>query len=245
MLYFTRRKKIAAALVAGVLLCPAISYADIILSGTRVIYPQENKDVIINMENRGNKPLLVQSWIDDGRDTTNPQELKVPFVVTPPVARVDPNEGQTLRINYMGLPLPEDKESLFWLNVLEIPPKSANSGNNNLLQLAFRTRIKLLYRPKGLKGDPLDAAEQLQWSLKKDGNKIFVVAKNNLPWYVSFSEGKITSSKQKYNIDVITVAPFSSQTMLVKGLNTLVKGNVDFKVINDNGGAVEEVSQLH
>ncbi len=38
------------------------------------------------------KPLLVQSWIDDGRDDTNPQELKLPFIITPPVSRIDPQK---------------------------------------------------------------------------------------------------------------------------------------------------------
>lgn len=242
---FTLHKNIIAAAVTGMLICPTISYADIVLSGTRVIYPQASKDVIVNMENRGNKPLLVQSWIDDGRDTTNPQELKVPFVVTPPVSRVDPNKGQTLRITYMGAPLPQDKESLFWLNVLEVPPKSGNANDKNLLQLAFRTRIKLLFRPEGLKGDPIDAIKQLQWSLKKEGNTLFAVAKNNQPWNVSISEGTITSNKQHYSIDVKTVAPFSSQEMPVKGLNTLIAGTVNFKAINDYGGPVEQISRLN
>lgn len=57
--------------------------ADIVISGTRIIYPQSVKDVVISLENRGQRPLLVQTWLDDGRDTTNPQELKLPFVITP------------------------------------------------------------------------------------------------------------------------------------------------------------------
>lgn len=68
--------------------------ADIVISGTRVIYPQSAKDVTVKMENRGTKPLLVQSWLDDGRDTVNPQELKLPFIVTPPVSRIDPSRGK-------------------------------------------------------------------------------------------------------------------------------------------------------
>ena len=32
--------------------------ADIVISGTRVIYPQSAKDVTVKMENRGTKPLL-------------------------------------------------------------------------------------------------------------------------------------------------------------------------------------------
>lgn len=79
--------------------------ADIVISGTRIIYPQSSKDVTVKMENRGNNPLLVQSWLDDGRDTVNPQELKLPFVVTPPVSRIDPSKGQTVRITWTQQPL--------------------------------------------------------------------------------------------------------------------------------------------
>lgn len=87
--------------------------ADIVISGTRIVYPASSKDVIVNLDNRGNKPLLVQTWLDDGRDGVDPQELKLPFVITPPVSRIDPQKGQSLRITYMGSALPQDRESLF------------------------------------------------------------------------------------------------------------------------------------
>lgn len=92
--------------------------ADIVISGTRIVYPQSSKDVIVDLDNRGNKPLLVQTWLDDGREDVDPQELKLPFVITPPVSRIDPKKGQSVRITYMGKPLPQDRESLFWFNVL-------------------------------------------------------------------------------------------------------------------------------
>lgn len=41
--------------------------ADIVISGTRIIYPSKSKDVTVILENKGNKPLLVQPWLDDGR----------------------------------------------------------------------------------------------------------------------------------------------------------------------------------
>ncbi|WP_348253599.1 fimbria/pilus periplasmic chaperone, partial [Salmonella enterica] len=78
-------------------------------------------------------------------DGVDQQELKVTFVITPQVSRIDPQKGQWLRITYMGTTLPQDRESLFWFTVLEIPPKSkAKQGESlNQLHLAFRTRIKL------------------------------------------------------------------------------------------------------
>ncbi|PHF61650.1 fimbria/pilus periplasmic chaperone, partial [Priestia aryabhattai] len=71
------------------LLSPMISHADIVISGTRLIYPEKAKDITVHLDNKGNNPLLIQTWIDDGRENVNPQEMKVPFVVTPPISRMD------------------------------------------------------------------------------------------------------------------------------------------------------------
>lgn len=220
--------------------------ADIVISGTRIVYPQSSKDVIVNLDNRGNKPLLVQTWLDDGRDDVNPQELKLPFVITPPVSRIDPQKGQSLRITYMGSALPQDRESLFWFNVLEIPPKSkAKEGESlNQLQLAFRTRIKLFFRPDGLKGTPGDAAANLKWSQKKEGNTLSLFAQNDSPYNVSISNVKLKVGSKEYTVDSKSVLPFSGVSMPVKGLSNNISGTVIYNTINDNGGTDKREAKI-
>lgn len=220
--------------------------ADIVISGTRIVYPQSSKDVIVNLDNRGNKPLLVQTWLDDGRDCVNPQELKLPFVITPPVSRIDPQKGQSLRITYMGSALPQDRESLFWFNVLEIPPKSkAKEGESlNQLQLAFRTRIKLFFRPDGLKGTPGDAATNLKWSQKKEGNTLSLFAQNDSPYNVSVSNVKLKMGGKEYTVDSKSVLPFSGVSMPVKGLSNNISGTVIYNTINDNGGTDKREAKI-
>ncbi|HCM1914413.1 TPA: fimbrial chaperone [Salmonella enterica subsp. salamae serovar 28:r:e,n,z15] len=212
--------------------------ADIVISGTRIVYPQSSKDVIVNLDNRGNKPLLVQSWLDDGRDGVNPEELKLPFVITPPVSRIDPQKGQSVRITYMGGALPQDRESLFWFNVLEIPPKSkAKDGENlNQLQLAFRTRIKLFFRPDGLKGTPGDAAANVKWSQKKEGNTLSLVGQNDSPYNVSISRATFNVGGKIYDVEGKSILPFSNISMPVKGLTNSTSGTIVYYTINDNGG---------
>ncbi|WP_236328531.1 fimbrial chaperone [Enterobacter quasihormaechei] len=213
--------------------------ADIVISGTRIVYPQSQKDVIVTLDNRGKKPLLVQSWLDDGRDDTNPQELKLPFIITPPVSRIDPQKGQSVRIAYLGGSLPQDRESLFWFNVLEIPPKSkVKEGENpNLLQLAFRTRIKLFFRPDGLKGTPGDAAAHVIWSQQKQGNAVNLVAHNDSPYNVSIANVTLKTGTKTYQVEHKSLLPFSTQAMQVKGLTNTVAGSVSYEAINDNGGS--------
>ena len=215
--------------------------ADIVISGTRVIYPQSTKDVTVKMENRGNKPLLVQSWLDDGRDTTNPQELKLPFVVTPPVSRVDPSKGQTVRITWTGQDMPQDRESLFWFNVLEVPPKAKDADSQNVLQLAFRTRIKMFFRPTGLKGDPSVAASELKWSQTNGA----LTANNNSPYYISMASATITVNGKKIEVESHTIPPLSQETVPLNNKASLMGGKINYTTINDFGGAEKRESTIN
>ncbi|KAI5929298.1 Voltage-dependent T-type calcium channel subunit alpha-1H [Manis javanica] len=93
--------------------------------------------------------------------------------------RIEAGKSQTLRIIYSGEALPADKESLFWLNVLDVPPKAEMEGDSNNLQFAFRTRVKLMYRPSNLPGNAQEAPAQLQWSAGVDANNQPVLKARN------------------------------------------------------------------
>lgn len=225
-----------ALILSASLSVTSSALADIVISGTRVIYPQSAKDVTVKMENRGNKPLLVQTWLDDGRDMTNPQEIKLPFIVTPPVSRVDAAKGQTVRITYLGQALPADRETMYWFNVLEVPPKSKDADAQNMLQLAFRTRIKMFYRPDSLKGDPAVAASQLKWTQQNST----LTARNDSPFYVSIAKIDATFGGKKVDVEPHYVAPFASQTFDVKAAGSARISSVSYAAINDFGG-----TQIH
>lgn len=120
--------------------------ASIVITGTRVVYDAAQREVTVKLNNDGQSPMLVQSWIDEGNLQATPDTSAAPFVLTPPIARIDPNKGQALRVRFTGQKaLPQDRESLFWLNVLEVPPSSAEGQNR--LKIAFRSRVKFFYRP--------------------------------------------------------------------------------------------------
>jgi P pilus assembly chaperone PapD len=51
-----------------------------------------------------------------------------------------------------GGSLPEDRESVFWLNVKSIPATDDSVPHNNVLQVVVKSRLKLFYRPAGLEG---------------------------------------------------------------------------------------------
>ncbi|PLR38822.1 fimbrial chaperone [Chimaeribacter californicus] len=233
-----------AALFAATLSASYSAQADIVLSSTRVVYAQSAKNVTVNLINKGVNPLLAQVWLDDGREDANPQTLKLPFILTPPVSRLDPGKGQTVRITYLGQPVAQDRETLYWFNVLEVPPKPNADEKQSLLQLAFRTRIKLFFRPDGLKGSAAAAAGGLKWSWGEQGGNVAATIRNDSPYYVVLHSGDFVQNGKKYPLDLAQVAPFSTLTAPVKGLSAPGKGVVKFSTINDFGGLNQYESPL-
>ena len=133
------------------------AHASVTISGTRVVYPLGQREVTVKLDNDSLHPSLVQVWMDDGNAAAKPGDIQVPFVITPPIFRMEPKKSQVLRVMYSGEPLPSDRESVYWLNVLDIPPKAEDAPDTNALQFAFRIRIKLFVRPAKLLGKPEDA----------------------------------------------------------------------------------------
>lgn len=210
------------------------NYASIILDGTRVIYQGNKKEVTIGLTNKNPRPVLIQSWIDTGNENTTPEKISVPFVLTPPINRVDPNKGQTIRISYTGVPaLPTDKESVYWLNVLEVPAKDKNSDDvKQKLNVVFRTRIKLFYRPEGLPGNSNDAPDELHWRLSGQNVTVQNASKYNVTIFdIQYKHNGVSSETSGK-----MVAPGESQQFTLKNA-----GNVDgltFNTINDYGALI-------
>lgn len=207
--------------------------ANIVILGTRAIYPAEQKSINIQLNNVGKKPALVQAWLDRGDERSSPDSVssKVPFIITPPVSRVNGNEGQTLRVVYTGEPLPQDRESVFYLNVLDIPPKPTGAeAEQNFLQMSIRSRIKFFYRPQ-LSIQPGDAYAKVQWQVSS--NKI--TANNPTPYYITFANVEAMVKGKAVRVGKVDmVAPFSSLDFPIKGAQGA--SSVKWAVINDYGG---------
>lgn len=157
----------ATAVLAGAMALPAP--AAVTLQGTRIVHDvTQGRDVTVKATNAGSQAAMVQVWIDDGDGRARPENVRTPFRLTPADPRLlQPHQGQAYRITYAphpsDAPLPSDRESVFYFNLLDIPPKPVDGADKNMLQFAVRTRVKLFHRPAGLLGKPRDAARQLQW----------------------------------------------------------------------------------
>lgn len=203
--------------------------ASVIILGTRLIYPSNQKSQNVQLDNKGSAPALVQSWIEDKQGN----QANIPFIITPPVTRIEGDQGQTLRITYTGTQaLPEDRESLYYFNLLDIPPKPSKKelkDNPNYLQFSVRSRLKMFYRPSGLPYPPAEAYKKVTWQAK--GGKLW--ADNPTPYYLTFTQAQVGA---KDTPAAVMVEPFSQGEFDVKGVSSGQK--VKWSLINDYGGDV-------
>ncbi len=94
--------------------------ASMVIDGTRIIFPGDKKEIAVRATNMGETPSLTQVWVDDGRVQNQPEKDAAPFIVLPPIVRIEPGKGQSWRLVFNGSRLPQDRESLFWFNLLDI-----------------------------------------------------------------------------------------------------------------------------
>ncbi|MDM0071339.1 fimbria/pilus periplasmic chaperone [Variovorax sp. J31P207] len=234
-----RRLLVLSAFACG------LSHAAIVITGTRVVYPAEEREVTVKLNNTGALPALVQSWIDDGNEKTSAQEKSMPFALLPPIFRIDPGKGQSVRMTYTKEPLPQDRESVFWLNVLEIPPRpdAEVRDSRNILQMAFRSRIKIFFRPEGLPGDSNEAIAGLRWQLTANeaGNGYDLKAENPSAYHVSVSRASVAFGDRTYETERGMVAPHDSLRFPLAGLKSKPDAapRIRFTAINDYGAPVD------
>ncbi|RZT42957.1 fimbrial biogenesis chaperone [Cupriavidus agavae] len=234
--------KIRAPL-AGLLLALAAhsTSASVVLTGTRVVYPAEDHEVTVKLTNEGQAPALVQAWIDDGDAGTAPDESTAPFLIAPPLFRLEPQKGQSLRIIALDTSQPADRESVYYLNVLEVPPMGDASGDtaSNTLQFALRSRVKLFYRPTGLAGRADDAPTRVTWRFARNAEGRPVLAAHNpSAFHITFTRVHATLGAREFsNADGGMVAPGGTMEFAV-GDGAPAEGQPDrvrFITINDFG----------
>lgn len=218
-----------------------ITQASVIIAGTRVVFPAKDGEVTVRMTNDNTHPALVEAWIDNGDPHSTPDKVNAPFVVTPPLFRMEEHRDQSLRIiaTPAATNLPGNRESLFWLNVLEIPPKPSGQQftGKNTLQFAIRSRLKFFYRPVNLTGDPDKAPEQITWKVVADGHGYALEAQNPTPYHVTIIKLELEIGGQTYPADSGMVDPLGTLRLSVKGLAKAPPAStpITYDSINDFG----------
>lgn len=235
-----RPRLMAFALASATLAMPAT--ASVVMNGTRFVYRANEKEITVKVSNVGKLPALTQAWIDSGDPTATPETVDVPFNLTPPIARLEAGKSQTLRVAYTGEALPTDRESQFWINVLEVPPKPEHAEEDGgQVQLAFRYRLKLFYRPKGLPGTAEAAAAGLSWRRTAGG----IAVSNDSAFHVTVNELTLTAGGAHVDAEPFAIAPHAAHVLPLAAHDVARKGiDVAFSTINDYGGFVTHKAAL-
>ncbi|WP_042287309.1 fimbria/pilus periplasmic chaperone [Citrobacter sedlakii] len=205
------------------------TYSGIVIGGTRVIFQSSKPDVTLSVINKDTTlPYLIQVWVDPFNAT---DKNKPPFTAIPPVSRLEPKQERVLRIIKTQGELPSNRESVFWINVKNIPPSPTKDSSK--LEIAIKTRIKLFWRPSSIKETPETASKKLTW--RREGRLLVVT--NPTAIHVNMIDVTVDGKP----IDIAMIKPFEIQKIT---LPIDISGKrLTWHCINDYGAISEVIQQ--
>lgn len=202
----------------------------IYLDATRVIFDSNMSSAKIRLNNNTDKNWLLRAWITQYglKDKSNH------FIITPPLYRIGPHESFQFRIESLDEMLPDDRESVFHVNIMSIPPiMKEDKLKNNVVQFSVNNRIKLFYRPNKINNEQkvLDAYKKLE--ITHSNNNVTI--SNPSPYYITMDDVKVNGKEVK-SINDFMVAPYSALTIPEKNAKKL-----SYTIINDFGGKLPRI----
>lgn len=229
-------KKIAMV-VTGIIvfMSCATTQAGVIVGGTRVVYDGSREESTLTVQNQDKSPWVIQAWVDGNGPTGTEKEVsKPPFAITPALSRLTANGLSIIHISRTGGALPENKESVYWLNIKSIPEYVQSKENR--LTIAVDQRIKLIFRPKGISSPTV--LDYRKVTFKKDGKKLNVM--NPTPYWLTFYSLDIGGSNIK--TENVMIPPTGKATYALPE-NRSAK-NINWQLINDYGGHTEVMTSI-
>lgn len=199
------------------------------LGKTRVIFSEGSSSESVYISNDDNQPYLIQAGVTEKIDGN----LSSNFIVTPPVFRLENRSVSSLRILLKDTQdLPNDKESLFYLNTKIIPstkrPDESESQESKLV-LITNFVIKVIYRPENIARPSEQDYKKI--FIKKNEGKWFL--DNPTPYYITLTSIKVNN--EKYN-KTLLLAPYSKAELVEVSIK-----EASWHVINDYGELSKEL----
>lgn len=235
----------ALGLLCGIALYSSVSRAEggLSLSQTRVVFEGKAKSTKVTLSNQSDRVYLINSRVLPTPDATGQTGELMPFMVTPPLFRLEKESRNTVLIAKNDTSkLPTDRESVFYLSFLAIPAVSnpvreattdTDEGTTTTqVSLGIRTVIKLFYRPSGLAMPATAAPGKLTFA--QHGTQL--VVKNPTPYYVTLAQLTLDGSGGNVREQGAMIAPFSEKTYTVKGD---IASRIEWSVITEFGGVSE------
>lgn len=215
-------------LLVSILLFLNMAFGQITFDQTRFIFGEGTVlPKSLTVTNFGDYPLLAQVWIENVKG----EKVLTPLVALPVLQRINAGASQYIKLQMMTkavTQLPQDQESLFYLNVLGIPPK--DGADEYMVNLVIQMRIKMFYRPKSL-----GTYKNHEWlrdlQISKSGQKLTI--KNPTPFHVVIHQFETKDGKDEIKKDVI-ISPFLTENIEVD----LIGKDINIYYVGDGGGSI-------
>ncbi|MBG5925684.1 MULTISPECIES: molecular chaperone [Providencia] len=205
------------------------TFSNVIITGTRIIYPADADSITVQLTNNSKTSSLVQSWIDNGDENSTPENSEAPFYLSPPIVKIEGLQGQQLKIKKIPGKLSDNVESVFFLNVLDIPKTPESAKGKNAIQLATRSRIKIFYRPIGLTESSDEVINHASYQIKNNN----ILVKNNSQYHLTIAAITPLDDKNNSLIDSAMIAPMSEKELPIKG--TMKSHDLILMYVDDYG----------
>ncbi|MEH4266969.1 molecular chaperone [Klebsiella aerogenes] len=237
------KKRLAGTILATALMTWGAGYAcaaengGISLGGARLVFDGGKDASSMTVTNSSAADVwLMRFWVspygeksDDGKAQG---KAAVPFAVTPPLYRLDPKSAVQLRVNRLSDTLPADRESVFYLNNLAIPPKKGEKSYQKAvqsgLQFAVNTRIKLFYRPAALNDAQTVKSAPAKLTVAASGKEL--VVKNPTPYFITLTQLAVNGKAVSTDKDTM-VSPFGSLSVN----SPVAHGTFSYTTVDDRG----------
>lgn len=235
-------KRLRAVLLGLVLAGALDAHAGVTAERTRVIFDEGKREASLALVNQNSYPVIVQTWIDDGDLDAAPQTAQAPIMPLPPVFRLNPGQMRSLRLLYTGDALPKDRESLYWLNLYEIPPQSDDplDEGQSRLTVTLRTQMKVIYRPRTLARDAEQAPRQLVF--RRAGSAVLV--ENPTAYFITLAGAEVRQGEAGSPLPADLLPPFSQRTLVPTQALPANAGEVRYLWIDDGGNSQQGNSPL-
>ncbi|EBV1274884.1 molecular chaperone [Salmonella enterica subsp. enterica serovar Java] len=236
-LFFGEKMKVLFLLLFLPFLTLADNQGGVSLGATRVIFPSNAKSVSLSVNNSSNSSVwLLRSWVNQYSDN---DKVAVPFIITPPLYRLDGDSSIQLRINATDTEkLVQNRESVFMVNVMAIPPEddNSNAGTGGNIRFAVNNKIKLIYRPEKLNDQQQIKDAYSSLSVVKFSG--FITVKNSSPYYITLGRAFINGKEVRGGSDLM-LKPLNGEVNIPESDKS---GRFTYQVINDFGGMTPEIT---
>lgn len=229
-------KKLICITVLWCLSMP-LANAALALDRTRIIFPEQSKLETVRVKNPSTLPYLSQAWMSDEYG----EEMLEPFMVVPPVVRIESNDYALLRIEKVGdtSQFPANRESLFYFHVREVPPKNQHEDSPSMvgrtggsIQFAIESVIKMFYRPAQLGAiKNVDLAVAKGTRIEQKNNQVWI--ENSSPFYATYFSVTDENRNPVKGFESIMLKPYSREK-----LSIAVKPGYLITNINDYGALI-------